>query len=191
MVFSLKTILNPNLARQRRTNNQHGPVWKINLYPQPRYPLHSHHFTDGSRLPLNQRNRLHRNTCHIFTLLAQRRRFVTVVGDSEFIIYTSLTWRNNSFGNGISFACVPDSNTYAVLFWRVYESFRERPGTGMKGSGSWSMESLHGRILLGAGGTGYWFCDGLGLGVLERLLDGLMFEAKNVGFLQCVSPCSV
>ena len=83
-----------------------------------------------------------------YLLYSPNGRFVTVVGDSEFIIYTSLTWRNNSFGNGISVACVPDSNTYAVLFWRVYENFRERPGTGMKGSGSWSMESLHGRILL-------------------------------------------
>ena len=48
----------------------------------------------------------------------------------------------------------------------------------MKGSGSWSMESLHGRILLGAGNTGYWFCDVLGMGALERLLDRLMLKQR-------------
>ena len=31
-------------------------------------------------------------------------RFVTVVGDGEYIIYTALAWRNKSFGNGILFA---------------------------------------------------------------------------------------
>ena len=31
-------------------------------------------------------------------------------------------------------------------------------------------------LLLGARGTGYWFCDVLGLGVLDRLLDRLMLK---------------
>jgi coatomer subunit beta' len=64
-------------------------------------------------------------------------RFVTVMGDGEYITYTSLAWRNKSFGNGVSFAWAPDSNTYAVLEnkvkVRVYKNFRERLGAGMKG----------------------------------------------------------
>ena len=31
-------------------------------------------------------------------------RFVTVVGDGEYIIYTALAWRNKAFGQGGSFA---------------------------------------------------------------------------------------
>src|SRR6266478_8555812 len=42
-------------------------------------------------------------------------RFVTVVGDGEYIIYTALAWRNKAFGTGNSFAWAGDSNTYAVL----------------------------------------------------------------------------
>ena len=55
-----------------------------------------------------------------------------------------------------------------MLFWRVksnllqiYKNFKGRPGTGMKGSGSWSTESLHGGTLLGARGKGFvMFSDG-------------------------------
>ena len=36
----------------------------------------------------------------------------------------------------------------------IYKNFSERPETGMKVSGSWSIESLHGLILLGA--QRYW-----------------------------------
>ena len=49
--------------------------------------------------------------------------------------------------------------SYAVLEGKVklkiYKNLCERPRTGMKGSGSWSMESLHGGKLLGAGGNGF------------------------------------
>ena len=58
-------------------------------------------------------------------------RFVTVCGDGEYIIYTSLAWRNKSFGTGLSFAWGSDSNTYAVresaTKTKVYKNFRERP----------------------------------------------------------------
>jgi coatomer subunit beta' len=80
------------------------------------------------------------------------------VGDGEIGRIHHLHWRNKSFGNGISFAWAPDSNTYAILESKVklndiYKNFRERPGTGMKGSGSWPMESLHGGTLLGVRDT--------------------------------------
>ncbi|KAG6370260.1 coatomer WD associated region-domain-containing protein [Boletus reticuloceps] len=73
--------------------------------------------------------------------------------------YTALAWRNKSFGNGLSFAWAGDSNMYAVLESklkeRVCENFKERDGAAMKGSGSWSINGLHGGSLLGAQGQGF------------------------------------
>lgn len=86
-------------------------------------------------------------------------RFVTVVGDGEYIIYTALAWRNKSFGNGVSFAWANDSNMYAVLEskvkLRVYKNVKERGGAGMKGVGGWSIEGLHGGPLVCARGIGF------------------------------------
>lgn len=41
-------------------------------------------------------------------------RFVAVLGDGEYIIYTALAWRNKSFGSAVDFAWSSDSNFYAV-----------------------------------------------------------------------------
>lgn len=86
------------------------------------------------------------------------RRFVTVCGDGEYIVYTSLAWRNKAFGTGTSFAWATDSNTYAVQEGksrvRVYRNFKERPGLIKAGSG-WAVEGVHGGILLGARGNGF------------------------------------
>ena len=146
-------------------------------------------FTDGSRLPLSTKEIGSTEIFATSLIHSSNGRFVTVVGDGEYIIYTSLAWRNKSFGNGISFAWAPDSNTYAVLEskvkLKVYKNFRERPGTGMKGSGSWSMESLHGGTLLGARGAGFVMFWDWESGEVVRRID---VEAKNVGFLSD-SPC--
>ncbi|KAE9402636.1 Coatomer, beta' subunit [Gymnopus androsaceus JB14] len=65
---------------------------------------------------------------------------------------------NKAFGNGISFAWGPDSNTYAVLESKValklYKNFKEA-GKGMKGLGSWGMDALYGGPLLAARGNGF------------------------------------
>ena len=65
---------------------------------------------------------------------------VTIVGDGEYIIYTALSWCNESFGNGISFAWAGDSNMYAVLEnkvkVRMYKNIKEGGSAGMKGSGT-------------------------------------------------------
>ncbi|KAF8814145.1 hypothetical protein BYT27DRAFT_6340070 [Phlegmacium glaucopus] len=53
----------------------------------------------------------------------------------------------------------------------------DRPGTGMKGSGSWSMESLHGGTLLGARGAGFVMFWDWESGDIVRWID---VEAKNV-----------
>jgi coatomer subunit beta' len=42
-------------------------------------------------------------------------RFVAVCGDGEFIIYTSVAWRNKSFGKGLEFAWGEDTGEYAFV----------------------------------------------------------------------------
>ncbi|KAF8886974.1 coatomer protein [Infundibulicybe gibba] len=99
----------------------------------------------------------------------------------SYITYTALAWRNKAFGNGISFAWAPDSNTYAVLEsrvkLRVYKNFRERGGAGMKGAGSWSVDGIHGGTLLGARGAGFVMFWDWESGEIVRRID---VDAKNV-----------
>ncbi|KAF8814128.1 hypothetical protein BYT27DRAFT_6340615 [Phlegmacium glaucopus] len=69
-----------------------------------------------------------------------------------------------------------------MLFWTVklnlvYKNFRERPRTGMKGPGSWSMESVHGGTLLGARGAGFVMFWDRESGDIDRRID---VEAKTV-----------
>jgi len=108
-------------------------------------------------------------------------RFVTVVGDGEYIIYTALAWRNKSFGTGNSFAWAGDSNTYAVLEGKlqihVFKNFKERPGPTMKGLGSWIIDGLHGGALLGARGNTFVVFWDWETGEIVRRID---VEAKNV-----------
>ncbi|KAF8888138.1 coatomer protein [Gymnopilus junonius] len=138
-------------------------------------------FSDGARLPLQTKEI---GTTEIFATAlthSPNGRFVTVVGDGEYITYTALAWRNKSFGNGISFAWAPDSNTYAVLEnkvkLKVYKNFKERPGVGMKGAGGWSVEALYGGTLLGARGNGFVIFWDWETGEIVRRID---VDAKNV-----------
>lgn len=137
---------------------------------------------DGNRIPLAIKEL---GTTEIFANAINHSpngRFVTVVGDGEYIVYTSLAWRNKAFGNGSSFAWAGDSNTYAVLEGRtkvrVYKNFRERTTAPMKGAGSWALDGLHGGPLLGARGSGvvvFWDWE---TGEVVRRID---VDAKNVG----------
>ena len=115
-------------------------------------------------------------------------RFVTVVGDGEYIVYTALAWRNKSFGSGSSFAWAGDSNTYAVLEGRTkvraYRNFKER-SIGVKGVGSWSMEGLHGGTLLGGRGSGFVVFWDWESGEIVRRVD---VEAKSVSVHSCLLP---
>ncbi|KJA17733.1 hypothetical protein HYPSUDRAFT_218691 [Hypholoma sublateritium FD-334 SS-4] len=136
---------------------------------------------DGSRIQLSTKEI---GSTEIFAnalMHSPNGRFVTVVGDGEYITYTALAWRNKSFGNGISFAWAPDSNTYAVLEskvkLKVYKNFKERAGVGMKGAGSWSIESLHGGTLLGARGNGFVMFWDWESGEIVRRID---VDAKSV-----------
>ena len=139
---------------------------------------------DGNRIPLAIKEL---GTTEIFPTTithSPNGRFVTVVGDGEYIVYTALAWRNKAFGNGSSFAWAGDSNTYAVLEGRtkvrVYKSFKERTSAPMKGAGSWTLDGLHGGPLLGARGSGvvvFWDWES---GEVVRRID---VSAKNVGLI--------
>lgn len=136
---------------------------------------------EGGRLPLSIKEL---GTTEIFAASlahSPNGRFITVVGDGEYIVYTALAWRNKAFGNGSSFAWAGDSNTYAVLESRmkirVYKNFKERSGAGMKGSGSWAIEGLHGGTLLAARGNGFVVFWDWESGEIVRRID---VDAKNI-----------
>jgi coatomer subunit beta' len=137
--------------------------------------------SEGARIPLSVKEIGSTEIFATSLIHSPNGRFVTVVGDGEYITYTALAWRNKSFGNGISFAWAPDSNTYAVLEskvkLRVYKNFRERGGAGMKGVGSWSMDGVHGGTLLGARGAGFVIFWDWETGEIVRRID---VDAKNV-----------
>ncbi|VDB90110.1 unnamed protein product [Peniophora sp. CBMAI 1063] len=138
-------------------------------------------FTEGARIPLSTKELGTSETFATSLMHSPNGRFVTVVGDGEYIIYTALAWRNKAFGSGSSFAWAGDSNTYAVLEGklkvRMYKNFRERSGAGMKGAGSWAIESLHGGVLLGARGPGFVVFWDWETGEVVRRID---VDSKNV-----------
>lgn len=115
--------------------------------------------TDGQRLAVASREL---GNTEIFPQSLQHSpngRFVTVCGDGEYIIYTSLAWRNKAYGTGTSFAWALDSNTYAVQEGksrvRVYRNFKERAGLIKSGTAGWAVDGLSGGVLLGARGNGF------------------------------------
>ncbi|KAJ7281800.1 coatomer protein [Mycena rebaudengoi] len=136
---------------------------------------------DGSRLRLSPKEIGNTEIYATSLIHSPNGRFVTVVGDGEYITYTALAWRNKSFGNGLSFAWAPDSNTYAVLETKVklklYKNFKERTGSSMKGAGSWAIDGLHGGTLLGARGPGFVLFWDWESGEIVRRID---VDAKNV-----------
>ncbi|TDL30082.1 coatomer protein [Rickenella mellea] len=146
-------------------------------------PADNDDLADGTRLALSVREL---GTTEIFaSALAHspNGRFVTVVGDGEYIIYTALAWRNKAFGTGSSFAWATDSNTYAVLETRtkirVFKNFKERAGAAMKGVGGWSIEGLHGGTLLAARGSGFVMFWDWETGEVVRRIE---VNAKNVSW---------
>jgi coatomer subunit beta' len=115
--------------------------------------------SEGARVPVSVKELGSTEVFAAQILHSPNGRFVTVVGDGEYIVYTALAWRNKSFGTGSAFAWAGDSNTYAVLEGktklRMYKNFKERGGAGMKGAGGWSIEGLYGGPLLAARGAGF------------------------------------
>ncbi|GAA5820114.1 hypothetical protein JCM10212_000447 [Sporobolomyces blumeae] len=105
-------------------------------------------------------------------------RFVTVCGDGEYIIYTSLAWRNKAFGSGVGFAWASDSNTYAVREAsskiKVYRNFKERPGLVQV---NYPTDGVYGGSLLGVKGMGFVVFYDWDSGAIVRRIE---VEAKSV-----------
>ncbi|GAA5930151.1 hypothetical protein JCM1841_000477, partial [Sporobolomyces salmonicolor] len=105
-------------------------------------------------------------------------RFVTVCGDGEYIIYTSLAWRNKAFGAGVGFAWALDSNTYAFREAsskiKVYRNFKERPGLVQAG---YTTDGIYGGTLLGVKGMGFVVFYDWETGAIVRRIE---VEARNV-----------
>ena len=105
-------------------------------------------------------------------------RFVTVCGDGEYIIYTSLAWRNKAFGSGVGFAWAGDSNTYAVREAnskiKVYRNFKERPGLV---TANYTTDGIYGGTLLGVKGMGFVVFYDWETGTIVRRIE---VEAKSV-----------
>lgn len=149
--------------------------------------------TEGQRLPLSVREI---GSTEIFATALQHSpngRFVTVVGDGEYIIYTALAWRNKAFGSGSAFAWASDSNTYAVLEartkLRVFKNFKERAGAGPKGVGAWPIEGLHGGPLLAARSSGFVIFWDWESGEIVRRVD--IDDATNVSYMISSKYCSL
>jgi len=139
---------------------------------------------EGQKLPLQAREL---GSTEVFASSIQHSpngRFVTVCGDGEYIIYTALAWRNKAFGSGSSFAWAGDSNTYAILEGRskvkLFKNFKEKGGAGLKGSGSWAVEGLHGGTLLAARGAGFVVFWDWESGEIVRRVE---VDAKNVSWI--------
>ncbi|KAE8270045.1 hypothetical protein A4X09_0g2285 [Tilletia walkeri] len=105
-------------------------------------------------------------------------RFVAVVGDGEYIIYTALVWRNKAFGPGFGFAWASDSNTYAVKESdskiKVFKNFKERPNLIPN---AYKIVDVKGGNLLGVIGTGFVCFYDWESGALVRRID---VEARNI-----------
>ena len=124
---------------------KHNEILSTNIKAAPDATI----ATDGEKVCYAVKEMGH---CEIFPQLLQHSpngRFVVVCGDGEYIIYTSLAWRNKSFGKALDFAWGVNSNEYAVressgnvAIWKNFEeSFRFRPIT--------TSDALFGGKLLG------------------------------------------
>ncbi|KAH8814640.1 coatomer protein [Flagelloscypha sp. PMI_526] len=139
---------------------------------------------DGARISLPSKKDMGTTEIYATELFhSPNGRFITALGDGEYITYTALAWRNKSFGSGIGFAWSLDSNTYAVLETKfklkLYKNFKERSGGNMKGSSSWGIEGIHGQgpLLVGRGSSFVVFWDWDSGEIVRRVdVDG----AKNV-----------
>ncbi|CCK70852.1 coatomer subunit beta' KNAG_0F01840 [Huiozyma naganishii CBS 8797] len=106
-------------------------------------------------------------------------RFVTVVGDGEFVIYTALAWRNKAFGKCTDFVWGPDSNSYALIdetgVIKYYKNFKEV--TSWSVPLAYSVDKLFGGSLLGAKSDGFVYFFDWETATLVRRID---IDAKEI-----------
>jgi coatomer subunit beta' len=133
---------------------------------------------DGERILVATKELGH---CDVFPQSLQHSpngRFVTVLGDGEYIIYTALAWRNKAFGKGQDFAWSPSSNEFVVKESAgklvVFENFVESGVLRVAGS----CERLFGGPLIGAACSGEQLCFYAWQG--EQLVRRIDVEATEV-----------
>lgn len=106
-------------------------------------------------------------------------RFVTVVGDGEYVIYTALAWRNKAFGKCKDFVWGPDSNSYALIdehgSVKYYKNFKEISSWSI--SINYNIDKLFGGSLLGVKSDGFVYFFDWDNGSLVRRID---VNAKEV-----------
>ncbi|KAJ5273106.1 hypothetical protein N7478_008231 [Penicillium angulare] len=99
-------------------------------------------------------------TCEVYpqTLThSPNGRFVSICGDGEWIVYTSLAFRNRLFGQGLDFAwgSKDNSNDFAIresaTSVKIYKNFKEQSGGLDVG---FQAEGLSSGVLLGVKGQG-------------------------------------
>lgn len=87
---------------------------------------------EGTALPLQSRELGSVDVFPQYIRHSPNGRFIAVVGDGEFIVYTALAWRNKSFGKCMDFVWGNDSNSYALINEsgeiRFYKNFKEVVG---------------------------------------------------------------
>ncbi|KAJ2962985.1 hypothetical protein NQZ79_g1994 [Umbelopsis isabellina] len=105
---------------------------------------------DGERLAVPIKDL---GSCEIYPQTLQHSpngRFAVVCGDGEYIIYTALSWRNKTFGNGLDFVWAADPAIYAVREStsrvKIFKNFKER--SGLLPKLNYSAEGIHGGHLL-------------------------------------------
>lgn len=100
-------------------------------------------------------------------------RFVTVVGDGEYVIYTALAWRNKSFGKCHDFVWGPDSNSFAIVSEtgqvKYYKNFKEV--TSWSIPLTYGVDKLFAGALLGAKSDGFVYFFDWESGNLVRRID--------------------
>jgi coatomer subunit beta' len=120
--------------------------------------------------------------CEMYPQVLQHNpngRFVVVCGDGEYIIYTSLAWRNKSFGSALDFVWGSDSSHYAIRETtsrvNVWENFKEK----IVIKPPYSAEGLFGGSLLGIRSANFLCLYDWASGTMVRRIDVI---PKNVSF---------
>ncbi|CAM0135100.1 unnamed protein product [Umbelopsis sp. WA50703] len=134
---------------------------------------------DGERLAVPIKDL---GSCEIYPQTLQHSpngRFAVVCGDGEYIIYTALSWRNKTFGNGLDFVWAADPAIYAVREStsrvKIFKNFKER--SGLLPKLNYSAEGIHGGHLLCARSNEFLTFYDWETGSPVRRIEA---EAKNV-----------
>ncbi|KAJ3439106.1 coatomer subunit beta'-1 [Anaeramoeba flamelloides] len=104
---------------------KHNEVQTTNLKQIPKEEL-----VDGEKLSLNIRDLGQTEIFPKKLTHSPNGRFVSVIGDGDYTIYTALAWRNKNFGSATQFVWSSEGNTYAIFDARndtvkIFENWKE------------------------------------------------------------------